>query len=153
MAVNVERVALWVDALESGDYHQAVGSLRKMRYWEQPLSSYSYCCLGVATEVALANGCILTDFGPGLTGSVAPTLYRSWNGSLPQSVWEWYGFDSQELTVTKGANPYVGKCDEIKCPVELHLIDAVQANDQLNWNFARIAAGLRELYLGGDTVC
>jgi hypothetical protein len=60
MAVNRERVALLVEALESGQYEQGRWSLSK---------DGKFCCLGVACEVARANGLSITigseTFGDG----------------------------------------------------------------------------------------
>lgn len=43
MAINKERLQLWLDALRSGDYLQGAGSLRP--------SQDAYCCLGVLCDV------------------------------------------------------------------------------------------------------
>lgn len=50
--VNRERVKLLVDALRSGEYEQCQGALVRTA----KDGSKSYCCLGVATVVALKNG-------------------------------------------------------------------------------------------------
>lgn len=87
MAVNRERVEMLVQALESGDYSQARGGLARVR----GDGVISYCCLGVACEVAIANGAkvekrVHLDF----------VEYDDNKGRLPDSVIDWYGFDSED---------------------------------------------------------
>ena len=50
------RIQLLVDALRSGEFQQHRGGLR---------GEGGYCCLGVATEVALRNGLVVSDDGSG----------------------------------------------------------------------------------------
>jgi hypothetical protein len=44
---------LWAEALESGDYPQAKGFLVVVNSQDEPIG---YCCLGVLTELAQAQG-------------------------------------------------------------------------------------------------
>ena len=54
MAVNKERIKLWVDALRSGDYQQGFRAMSRIK--TEGGDSFVNCCLGVACEVAMANG-------------------------------------------------------------------------------------------------
>jgi hypothetical protein len=92
--------AKWVAALRSGDYNQATGTLRKVG----EDGSVSYCCLGVACELAVAAHVIPrpheVNIGPptsadGNLGSVwvygvglGPSQSYS---QLPAAVREWLG--------------------------------------------------------------
>lgn len=56
MAINKERLAIGLAALRSGEFKQGVDSLRQtVGSLEDP--TFTYCCLGVLTEVALREGC------------------------------------------------------------------------------------------------
>lgn len=70
--VNKERMWMWTRALKSGQYKQGQGSMRD--------SGGGYCCLGVAMDIAFANGCEVTGV-------------ENWGvtSSLPPKVAEWYG--------------------------------------------------------------
>jgi hypothetical protein len=70
--VNKDRMRMWTRALKSGQYEQGKGFMRT--------SDNKYCCLGVAIDLALANGCKKTgaeDWGK--------------TSRLPDAVAEWYG--------------------------------------------------------------
>lgn len=69
-----ENLRKWVQALRSGEYQQGREFMR---------SSNTYCCLGVAMEVAYANGCP-RDPNPnwGQT-SLLPANVSAWYGSIP----------------------------------------------------------------------
>jgi hypothetical protein len=71
-APNKERLRQWVRALKSGAYEQGAGYMRTQ--------DNKYCCLGVAIDIALANGCQVN-------GNIA------WGktADMPQAVGEWYG--------------------------------------------------------------
>lgn len=48
--MSAEQKTAWLSALRSGEYEQAVGSLRVDRGVETP-GKYGYCCLGVLEQV------------------------------------------------------------------------------------------------------
>jgi hypothetical protein len=76
VTVNKERVQLLVDALRSGEFQQRHGDLRGNAHG----GGVSYCCLGVATEVALRNGAMCLE---------------AWGGTaLHWRLAQWYGFES-----------------------------------------------------------
>lgn len=78
---NKDNIRLWVDALRSGQYVQGHGALRP----EEGL----YCCLGVACEVAGANG---IELNREYEGYADPHVKGSfYSGGMPQVVTKWLG--------------------------------------------------------------
>ena len=143
MEPNKVNILKWVESLENDGLAQCKGRLTKVH----EDGSLSHCCLGVATELAIANGVegitFSTDNGIGKDG--APEAYRVYTYSmedvsyplleaswLPRPVREWLGLDSSDA--------YVANLDG-------GFIAASTANDSMNWDFAMIAAGLRRAYL------
>lgn len=150
---NQDRVKLLVEALRSGKYEQTKNKLAeplldgqlKIRYishkrqwpkfWRKRETvniAAKYCCLGVACEVAIANGLDLEKF---------VTSYRieygksHTAGTLPHEVVRWFGFasDDPKLGVTTTRNH----------------ISATTANDGLNADFATIADAFESKYING----
>lgn len=68
---NKDRLRLWVEALRSGRFQQGNGAMRNLT---------GHCCLGVAMEVAFANG-------------VEPYISDNWGvtSTMPERVRDWYG--------------------------------------------------------------
>lgn len=158
--VNKERVKLFVDALPN--YRQDTGALCEVF---EATGERGYCCLGVATQIAVDNGLKLTEVFQ------ESTVHGTYSGSvgwkdpenpaegtvfsvLPQAVADWYGFD---LTTPRIKNhPEWGasdrdQCDDPKCDScggnQVDTVSAVTANDRLKWDFAQIAQAFRETYL------
>lgn len=137
--VNRERVALWVEALRSGEYVQGTGALEyRIRHSEYPQKILTtHCCLGVACRVAIANG---LDVGArddnGITEFRASDRPDSvWtSGHMPEKVAEWFG-----LPVLSPVSTNVILTDDG--------IQATFANDQERWSFERIADALESRYL------
>jgi len=82
--VNKERVELFAAALESGNYEQCKGTLRRSSVTHGKGTTVQrierFCALGVATEVALQNGLQLRKDGdPWLTSALHPEVAR-WYG-------------------------------------------------------------------------
>lgn len=145
MAVNKERIALWVEALRSGEYVQGREYLKTPPRLQGGENKPRYCCLGVATEVALANGCPVKD----------GENFDDLNGTLWRSISTWYGFtdaDSTELSWVDdpviAEEPYFNACHG---GGEFHQIRAAVANDERRWTFARIADEVEKLHLRGDS--
>lgn len=128
--VNRERVALGVAALRSGEYEQCRKVLIERR-WGTPNwpETKSYCCLGVLTEVAIANGLEGLKEAENGWGWRDEHGQRSTNAELPEPVREWYGFEHTNPSIT---NDHVA---------------AAEANDDLKWNFLQIADAFEGLYL------
>jgi hypothetical protein len=87
VTVNKERVQLLVDALRSGEFAQHAGSLRG------PVGrKRSYCCLGVATEIALRNGLVVKK-DPATDGRFGGQPWEQGYQIMCPPVADWYGFD------------------------------------------------------------
>lgn len=88
MSLNVEAMTELVTALRSGEYPQGRGALR----WND-----TYCCLGVACEVAVRHGVI----APATKGVTVLDSTRYYYGPerdyayLSKAVMEWFGFDDR----------------------------------------------------------
>lgn len=110
---QAEHRRLWVEALRSGKYPQTREGLCRIKDGKE-----SYCCLGVACEVAIENGVSITK----RPDSAVPwTLYNDSCGWLPEEVKDWLGLThrSAEMNVEPGF--------------------LATANDDLNWDFYKIA--------------
>lgn len=122
---NKKRVQLWVDALRSGKYKQARGRLET--------SGGEYCCLGVACDVAIANG-IDIDRQVSKYGAVR---YGETTSVLPRKVAAWFGFEESSPAVTVNEDFSA----EVTC---------VFLNDDLHYNFNQIADAVSRDYLKED---
>jgi hypothetical protein len=127
MSVNKERVKLLCRTLESGEFSQTAGVLRR--------PGDGHCCLGVATEVALRSGLQIStedvwDHGEGEV--------------LHPEVLDWYGFDDEDPTII-----VIGEQGE------RIFISATVANDAIGcggggrhqYSFSDISAGFHRMYL------
>lgn len=119
---NLENIRKWVDALRSGEYYQGRDQLRSRQD--------TYCCLGVACEVAMRNNVELE-----VTYYDYEYRYNNERYGLPCPVLDWLGLDVRDN------NPVVGTdTDETT-------IRAMNANDDLGLSFAEIAVLLERRYL------
>lgn len=136
MAVNKERVAMLVAALRSGSYVQGQNRLARTIHRD---GTTHYCCLGVACEIALANGAPVrktteydeatdqdwiryTDIDSG----------KSETHVMPPSVIDWFGFNASD--------PYLSSDGDYERRT------AAEVNDQ-GGNFAEIADMFKERFL------
>ena len=129
--INKERLQLGLDALRSGRYEQAQGSLCKIDDGKR-----SYCCLGVLTDVALKNGIgrIEEFVAPdGVAYRVPGTGECQWS-VLPEPVRMWYGFDSKIPSVV---------VDDDKGWTE----EVTILNDGEGWGFHRIADAIEATFM------
>lgn len=136
LRTDPERVALLVDALDSGDFKQAFGSLGYVDVASDNSPIETNCCLGVACHVAMRNGVSVTTL-------VKYSRERAFDGSttvLPDSVLQWYGFGV--------ANPYVWLREEKDHPSR-ELYSATALNDSKLFSFKEIADAFRYTYLEG----
>lgn len=137
--VNKERVALLIEELRNGGRKQGKGALLRIRNGEEEA-----CCLGVACEVARANGLQIATVKDGTRGCdcelcTRTDVRREYDGEinhLPPSVQEWYGFFSK--------NPYARTSDGCE-------YTAVQMNDELEMPFSEIADAFERMYLSEDS--
>jgi hypothetical protein len=136
VTVNKERVQLLVDALRSGEYRQAQGSLRRRVLGADytDYTDYTYCCLGVATKVALRHGLSLEE-GEAFSGTC-----------MDSKVQAWFGFSTGNPGFPE--NPY-SSCTLPNC-TEIHAADAVYANDARRFDFDQIADLFEANYITQD---
>lgn len=138
MTVNKERVKLLVDALRSGDFEQANNMLRT--------KNDTYCCLGVACEVARLNG-IGIEWDKKEQGCDCEDCrdnrwnFNGSNEALGSDVADWYGFPVDGAFAN---DPQIGD-DEFGNAVSM-----IRANDDLGWDFKKIADAVEKKYLKGD---
>jgi len=128
---NRDNMELFVEALFSSSYEQGKASLRT-EHPDLP-DKYQYCCLGVATEVAIKAGIPeetkVDEYGD-------PYVDNVWeNGYLPSSVREWLGIDSD--------NPLLDF-------LHGNTLRAASANDEYEQSFFQIGAAFRRTYLTSD---
>lgn len=131
---NRDRVQMLVDALRSGDYEQASNQLG---YVDVEGNKW-FCCLGVAMEIAVANGCPTT-----VQDRDGDLFYIDVEGEEEQNVLTyaaktWYGFDDDNPNLNAtgiGDNP------------ELESETASELNDSAHWDFNMIADAFEQTYL------
>lgn len=137
---NQENMRMWIQALRSGGYKQGRGNLKVIT---PQTGSASYCCLGVACEVAMGNGVQMAlDFYPvenscpswpayvhGLDSGCTSkhgVRFAGTGSSLPNRVQEWLGIDSDDP--------------------EICGVSTISANDSFGWDFNQIADALEKTY-------
>jgi hypothetical protein len=131
---NQEAMRWWAEDLESGEYPQTKGCLRRTEAAPNGVPA-GYCCLGVACETAMKHGVELrVEFHD--DGTV------SYDGStqlLPEKVAEFLGVTEDEMR-----NPELAY-DQGRLRTR-----AAYANDSAVdlWSLERIARAIRETYLG-----
>jgi hypothetical protein len=142
LGVNQDHLKLFLDALRSGRFRQAAGSLTEYA----GTNKEAHCCLGVATVVAMENGLELRYEDQGMlryypSGESDIDPDRLVNCTvLPYAVQQWYGWPC--------ANPLIqvqilnGETGEPK----LAKYGASIANDELHCDFATIADGFERTY-------
>lgn len=135
MSVNKERVQLLVDALRSGEYVQGRSMLRTL--------DDTYCCLGVACDVARLNGVSIEweKTRSGCDCGDCPESSWTFDGSgeaLRRRVAEWYGFHIKDNGMY--ADPIIGKLDNTT-------VSMIQANDDFSWDFNMIADAVEATFL------
>lgn len=162
--VNRARVEALCLALESGEYPQASGALRKLAMvgtatvGDTELVApevMGYCCLGVGCLVA--EKAVPNIMAPqrGAVGIIDP--WRK--GTLPEEVREWFGFDSSDPVLlvlasdcpekyryqVDGLNGTEWTPDQGEAPATR--VEASSANDTWHLDFPTIAAAFRRTYL------
>lgn len=144
---------IFVDALRSGNYEQVKGVLHKV-YQD---GTSGFCCLGVCTEVAIANGVIdvnlededinWDDFSANSVdnGYDMEYIYIADDGwkqhtstLLPTPVVNWLGVEDDNPFVARSIEPSTGHISNIT---------AAELNDEYNYSFEDIAAVFEAVYL------
>ena len=148
VAVNKDRVRLLVEALESGEYEQATGTLAKV----DDTGKIRYCCLGVATLLALQADSTLEP----VTGCNKaccrdeeddPTRWYT-EGILSDDVKNWYGFERADPTIDVGPDaPDPLSTDAHRAGDPPNIYSATGCNDTLKLTFPQIAAAFRRTFL------
>lgn len=128
---NRENMRLWVDALRSGDFRQTTGKLSNGR---------EYCCLGVACEVAMANGAPVVKKELDLN----TVSYNKIEGSLPGEVAKWLGLATNCPKADCGCE-YPEGTVRVKWNGEERSV--ISLNDSEGLNFRAIADCLEEEFL------
>jgi hypothetical protein len=125
---NAENIKKWVDALRSGKYKQGKGFLNM---------DGEYCCLGVACELAIANG-VKVEVAKDVHRGDDAILYDGLHGYLPGVVAEWLGtgFSSG---FQDGENDVV-----IGLDAEGYEMSATSANDDADMTFDQIADAIEQ---------
>lgn len=142
--MNPEIKALWIDALRSGDYTQARGTLRET---DREGNTVGYCCLGVLTELAVEAG-VATRKGRADGSPNTCTYYHSannpeeWgeNSGLLRSVREWAGMEDSSGTLTEevvATRTYHNGYEEVS--VDDSYNSLIGLNDSAGYTFAQIA--------------
>lgn len=126
---NKARIKLVVDALRSGKFRQGTG---RLAVYDPVSKKVRYCCLGVACEVARANGLELKRTRRG-TSVGAYYDYAESSSILPPVVVEWLGLELRD--------PVLSYTDEG------HEESATALNDELELNFRQIANAFERTYL------
>lgn len=129
---NKERIKLWVEALRSGEYEQCRQVLRTTRQ-----GKYQYCCLGVATEIAVRNGVVIDQV--------------VWNyADMNDAVATWFG-----LATNPGLAIPLLPTDSLSDDEGNLLGDtptATWANDVVKMSFTEIADAIERTYLTEETL-
>lgn len=121
--MNRENIKKWVDALRSGEYLQGYAFLRR---------GNSYCCLGVACELARKSIPISIDVDH---AELDIHFYNGSKYSLPDEVLDWLGF----------SRPYAIKfTNSDGTEVSRTLADI---NDSKEYNFNQIADLIEKQFL------
>lgn len=147
MTPNRERIKLWVDALRSGKFTQGRGRLYRRE---------TYCCLGVACELAvqagvpverkvlidwdMVDGVNETDTGAGeaVLGDIA---FDDHVLDMPPSVATWLGL---RATATD-PEVLIGEGDE------QIFVGLITLNDTYEWDFNQIADAIEATWLPENT--
>lgn len=122
---NKENIQKWLEALRSGSFVQGKGRLKY-----NIDGGVKYCCLGVACDVAIANGVVLNVNDLPFNNFVIDKKYYfdGYGESLPPKVQIWLGIDDEDPQVTSDYS-------------------AAGLNDSGNYSFAEIADMIEEKYL------
>lgn len=137
--VNTHFIREWIKALRSGNYKQAKSTLGRHPENGQP----SYCCLGVACEVAIGMGMTRDRELHG------DTVYYDGESLIP-----WHGFRRQIGLDDWTVNVPIGAFDEDHEYEDRSFGDArdvelASLNDDYGWTFDQIADALEHTYIDG----
>lgn len=142
-----QRLRALVAALRSGTYTQTTKALARVIARDE----VHYCCLGVACEVAIADGLELPK-SPNVRGTVFYGAEGDLSDNvLPDAVELWYGFNDE--------NPYLEIPDEILGDIDYEfgpdhdgesLYAAAELNDEYGLTLAQLADCFEYTFLPQD---
>jgi hypothetical protein len=131
---NKKNIALWVKTLRETQTPQGKHALT---ITDTKGDIVAQCCLGVACELALANGVELevkqdtSDLGDEL--DVPIRTYDGFNGWLPRKVYEWLDLYESNPMLARNSHNVIITCSA--------------ANDELGYGFHKIADLIEKAYL------
>jgi hypothetical protein len=137
---NAVVIEEWVKALESGEYGQTMGVLRRVD------GDAGFCCLGVLCDLAVKHDIIpepVPDTDPDSDYEYPFLRYGASGdqstGALPSAVIEWAGLPDSDPQVTAAVDSYGPDRFELS-----------RLNDTFGWGFNQIAEAIRAEYLTKD---
>jgi hypothetical protein len=136
LSCNTRNMTKLAEALESGEYEQARGYLRK---------DDKFCCLGVACDLAATAGIGgWSDKRPDAYGVTFVVNGKSSNGNLPDEVVAWLGIEGRWLELNEAARKFAKQGRDPSGKADLRW--GTEMNDTGS-TFAEIAAMIRQAYL------
>lgn len=131
--VNKANMRLWVAALRSGKYPQGRGTLKQITTDGTVLG---YCCMGVMCEVAIEHGVAIDARIVSIADAVKKVSFNGSTAFLRGNVIEWLGVGhngelDRDLVIGMDGN---------------EMISAAYANDELKWDFEKIAESMESYY-------
>lgn len=145
MPVNKANMRLWVAALRSKKFKQTRGNLKRISLITDEV--IGHCCLGVICELAIEHGvnihAVTAAHGEGADS--AAVVFLGSSGYLPTLALTWLGFEGTEQE--RQGDILVSQGDiVISVDADGATITAVGANDNLGWDFDRIADEAEKYY-------
>lgn len=143
---NLANMRLWIEALESGDFEQAMGTLRTEYVTVD--RELRYCCLGVATELAVRNKVVSVVSSEDCWNQAEGHEHTLWcnqpnDETLSEEIARWLGIG----VVEDGGEKYSFDADpDLRLSGEYYGDSATGLNDGGS-SFKYIAYRLRRLYL------
>lgn len=128
MPVNKANMRLWVAALRSKKFKQVNGNLKRISLITDEV--IGHCCLGVICELAIEHGVAIHTLtaAHGEGAESAAVLFSGSTGYLPTQALAWLGIEgSEQGDIVISSEPNGDP------------ITAVTANDNLGWDFEKIA--------------
>ena len=126
--MNPEAKRLWLEALRSGEYEQGRGHLQRKGTW---------CCMGVACDVARKNGVHL-DVSPVIHECGLPDCER-------QGDEDWVTYDGEPGLPPDAVNEWAGvSLQHVALNTPLGAKTFVTLNDQIGYTFDQIADLIEE---------
>ncbi|HEY6018325.1 MAG TPA: hypothetical protein VIY48_00035 [Candidatus Paceibacterota bacterium] len=135
-SMNPEVKALWIAALESGEYEQGVGYLKAFREGGKP----HYCCLGVLCDLAVKAGVVgeCSEVLSAISDFSFIKFDRS-SAVLPESVMTWAGLHTAEGQFAESVEYHGGSWGK-------SANNLANLNDDAGFNFQQIAGVIKKQF-------